>query len=75
MRFTGASKTEGIHLATTIAHVIGEHILEGRFQAMEVPPLVVVVADAASIFNKDGSLNLEKARAVVKSGGPEEPPK
>jgi len=35
---------------------------------MEVPALVVV-ADAASITNKDGSLNLEKANAVVKSGG------
>lgn len=68
MRFTGAGKEEGFQRAATIVNVIGEHVLGNRFHAMEVPALVVV-ADAASITNKDGSLNLEKANAVVKSGG------
>ena len=68
MRFTGAGKEEGFHRAATIVNVIGERVLGNRFHALEVPALVVV-ADAASITNKDGSLNLEKANAVVKSGG------
>ena len=68
MRFTNAGKEEGFHLAATIVNDIGERVLGGRFQAMEVPALVVV-ADAASITNEDGSLNMEKTKSVVKSGG------
>ncbi len=68
MRFTGANQANGFHLAAVIVNEIGERVLGSRFQTMEVPALVVV-ADAASITNKDGSLNMERANAVVKSGG------
>lgn len=68
MRFTNTSKEEGFHLAATIVNIVGERVLGNRFHAMEVPALVVV-ADAASITNEDGSLNMEKVQSVVESGG------
>ena len=68
MRFTGFSSAQGFNQAAIVVNEIGERILGGRFRAMEVPALVVV-ADVAQITNEDGSLNMEKAGYVVKSGG------
>ena len=68
MRFVAMSATEGFQLAAAIVNEIGTRILGSRFQAIDAPALVVV-ADADAITNKDGSLNLEKAGAVIESGG------
>ncbi len=68
MRFAGASDTEGFQRAAIIVNDIGTRILGGRFRTIEVPGLLVAV-ESADITSKDGSLNLEKAAAAVRSGG------
>jgi len=68
MRFLGASESQGFHLAAIIVNDIGTRILGNRFESMDVPGLLVV-ADAADVINADGTLNTEKAAAVVDSGG------
>lgn len=42
MRFLGASEAEGFYLAAIIVNDIGNHILGGRFVALEAPALLVV---------------------------------
>jgi hypothetical protein len=68
MRFTGLGPTDGFNQAATIVNAIGTRLLRDRFLTIDVPDLVVA-ADAGDITGEDGSLNLEKVRAAVESGG------
>lgn len=67
MRFADISDQEGFTLAATIVNTIGMDLLGSRFEALEVPDLLVVTS--AAVFNPDGSPNLDAMRASVKDGG------
>ena len=68
MRFTGLGPTDGFNKAAAIVNAIGTRILRDRFLTIDVPDLVVA-ADAGDVTDEDGSLDLEKVRAAVESGG------
>ncbi len=68
MRFTGGSDEEGFRSAAAIVNTVGRGILGDRFETMEVPELIIM-ADASSVTNPDGSLNSAKIESEVKKGG------
>ncbi len=68
MRFAATTPSEGFNLAAAVVNEVGTFMLSDRFKTMEMAGLMVA-ADAADITNEDGSLNMEKAKAVVESGG------
>ncbi len=68
MRFFNVDESKGFRLAASIVNEVGTRILRDRFRTLEIPGLLVV-ADAADITNKDGSLNLDRTSAVVQGGG------
>lgn len=67
MRFSEDKKT-GFQLAGAIVNAIGIHNLSDRFKIMDIPDLLIV-AEVGDITNGDGSLNDEKIKATVESGG------
>ncbi len=68
MRFTGGDDETGFRSAAAIVNTVGSGILGSRFETMEVPELIIM-ADAASVTNPDGSLNSEMIEAEIKRGG------
>ena len=68
MRFLGASEAEGFYLAAIIVNDIGNHILGGRFVALEAPALLVV-GDAGDLIGPDGKLDRQRLMSTVESGG------
>ncbi len=68
MRFAGISDQEGFTLAATIVNTVGIDLLGSRFEALEVPNLLVATS-AAVAFNPDGSPNRDAMRAAVEDGG------
>ncbi len=68
MRFYTLGESEGFHRAAVITNEIGTRILGDRFETVDVPDLVIA-ADTQDITNEDGSLNLDKSEAAVRSGG------
>jgi hypothetical protein len=68
MRFLGANEAEGFYLAAIIVNDIGNHILGGRFVALEAPALLVV-GDAGDLIGPDGKLDRQRLMSTVESGG------
>jgi len=70
MRFYDLGDSEGFHRAAVITNEVCENILGDRFERLEVPEYVIA-AEAQDVTNSDGSLNVEKSEAAVRSGGAE----
>ncbi len=68
MKFYSLGEAEGYHRAAVITNEVGTTILGDRFEAVNVPDLLIA-ADADEITNADGSLNLQKSEAAFRSGG------
>ena len=68
MRFHRMSNNEGLGLAATIVNKIGTKTFGDSFQNMDFPELLVT-ADADDVVDADGNLNMDKAKAVIESGG------
>lgn len=68
MRFYGLNENDGFAKAATVVNAIGTGILGNRFEALEVP-LLLVAADVAGVTNGDGSFNFDGLSEAVESGG------
>ena len=68
MRFQRISNNEGLSLAATIVNKIGTKTFGDSFQNMDFPELLVT-ANADDVVDADGNLNMDKAKAVIESGG------
>ncbi len=68
MRFCDLDEKKGFVKAATIVNNVCTKLLGNRFEALEVPSLLIA-ADVGDITNGDGSINMDGLLAAVETGG------